>query len=85
MTCAVAVIFVFMVSAMRIFHALCLVGYLVLCLVSSESVTESGSEINATATALKNGSRFKEDSFADLIDRALEKEFNETDQNESPY
>lgn len=45
------------------------------------------SEINATATESGNGTlaRPKEDSFADIIDRALEKEFNETDQNEGPY
>ncbi|XP_030448329.2 K(+) efflux antiporter 4 isoform X1 [Syzygium oleosum] len=41
-------------------------------------------EINATAAGL-NASlpRSKEDSFADMIDRALEKEFTESDQNEA--
>ncbi|XVE70584.1 hypothetical protein DITRI_Ditri10aG0083200 [Diplodiscus trichospermus] len=44
----------------------------------------SAAEINVTA-AQSNVSdpRSREDSFADMIDRALEKEFNDTDQNEA--
>ncbi|WCJ42657.1 K+ efflux antiporter 4 [Euphorbia peplus] len=51
---------------------------------SAVEITESAAEINATTTdgnLTLPGS--KEDSFADIIDRALEKEFNETDPNES--
>ena len=50
-------------------------------LLESDSVVE----IDATVKVESNAMRFprsKEDSFADMIDRALEKEFNETDQNE---
>ncbi|EOY30491.1 K+ efflux antiporter 4 isoform 4 [Theobroma cacao] len=49
-----------------------------------ETDSESAAEINVTA-AMSNASdpRSKEDSFADMIDRALEKEFNDTDQNEA--
>ncbi|KAL5771045.1 hypothetical protein ACOSP7_015199 [Xanthoceras sorbifolium] len=70
---------------MRIFLTLLIVVSLLLCFASAESVTESDFEINATATESINASltRPKEDSFADIIDRALEKEFNETDQNEA--
>lgn len=51
-----------------------------------ESVNESDSvvEIDATVNVESNATRpprSKEDSFADMIDRALE-ELNETDQNE---
>ncbi|GMJ15702.1 K+ efflux antiporter 4 [Hibiscus trionum] len=48
----------------------------------AESLTAA--DINVTA-AQSNVSdpRSKEDSFADMIDRALEKEFNDTDQNEA--
>ncbi|KAG8636133.1 hypothetical protein MANES_16G103200v8 [Manihot esculenta] len=48
-------------------------------------VTESDSavQINATPESNETRSRSREDSFANMIDRALEKEFNETDQNES--
>ncbi|XWS69997.1 hypothetical protein CRYUN_Cryun03dG0011300 [Craigia yunnanensis] len=50
--------------------------------IDAESV--SAAEINVTA-AQSNVSdpRSREDSFADMIDRALEKEFNDTDQNEA--
>ncbi|XVF88735.1 hypothetical protein PTKIN_Ptkin19aG0074400 [Pterospermum kingtungense] len=46
--------------------------------------SQSAAEINVTA-AQSNVSdpRSREDSFADMIDRALEKEFNDTDQNEA--
>ncbi|KHG17458.1 K(+) efflux antiporter 4 -like protein [Gossypium arboreum] len=49
-----------------------------------DAETLSAAEFNATA-ALTNVSdpRSREDSFADMIDRALEKEFNDTDQNEA--
>ncbi|XP_021275863.1 K(+) efflux antiporter 4 isoform X2 [Herrania umbratica] len=49
-----------------------------------ETDSESAAEINVTASK-SNASdpRSKEDSFADMIDRALEKEFNDTDQNEA--
>ena len=51
-----------------------------------DSESQSVAEINATA-AQSNVSdpRSREDSFVDMIDRALEKEFNDTDQNEGPY
>ncbi|KAK8515474.1 hypothetical protein V6N13_139547 [Hibiscus sabdariffa] len=48
----------------------------------AESLTAA--EINVTAAQSNvSDSRSKEDSFADMIDRALEKEFNDTDQNEA--
>ncbi|KAH1033355.1 hypothetical protein J1N35_045529 [Gossypium stocksii] len=49
-----------------------------------DAKTLSAAEFNATA-AVTNVSdpRSREDSFADMIDRALEKEFNDTDQNEA--
>ncbi|XP_022749926.1 K(+) efflux antiporter 4-like isoform X3 [Durio zibethinus] len=49
-----------------------------------DAQSQSASEINVTA-AQSNFSdpRSREDSFADMIDRALEKEFNDTDQNEA--
>nr|KJB83064.1 hypothetical protein B456_013G228100 [Gossypium raimondii]KJB83066.1 hypothetical protein B456_013G228100 [Gossypium raimondii] len=49
-----------------------------------DAETLSAAEFNTTA-ALTNVSdpRSREDSFADMIDRALEKEFNDTDQNEA--
>ncbi|KAL4339661.1 hypothetical protein GQ457_08G003240 [Hibiscus cannabinus] len=48
----------------------------------AESLTAA--EINVTAAQSNvSDSRSKEDSFADIIDRALEKEFNDTDQNEA--
>lgn len=52
--------------------------------VSGESISLV-EEINATATEL-NGTRLRSDknSFADMIDRALEKEFTESEQNEGP-
>ncbi|XP_044464760.1 K(+) efflux antiporter 4 isoform X1 [Mangifera indica] len=70
---------------MKLSLALFLVFSLFLCFASIESVTESNSDINATAADYNNVSRArsKEDSFADMIDRALEKEFNETEQNEA--
>ncbi|KAK8520398.1 hypothetical protein V6N12_004337 [Hibiscus sabdariffa] len=41
-------------------------------------------DINVTAAQFNvSDPRSKEDSFADMIDRALEKEFNDTDQNEA--
>ncbi|GLU10031.1 hypothetical protein SLE2022_268600 [Rubroshorea leprosula] len=67
------------------FLAFLFLCYLLICFVSvANTVAESDSaEINATASSF-NASllRSKEDSFADMIDRALEKEFNDTDQNE---
>ncbi|XP_050218537.1 K(+) efflux antiporter 6 isoform X3 [Mercurialis annua] len=76
---------------MRLGLALILISALILSLAVAESVNESDSavvDINATATesnrTIDSSSGSKEDSFADIIDRALEKEFNETDQNESP-
>lgn len=71
---------------MRIFLTLFVIVSLLLCFASTESVTELDSEINATATATTtelNNTGSKEDSFADMIDRALEKEFNESEQNEA--
>ncbi|KAE8678748.1 K(+) efflux antiporter 4 [Hibiscus syriacus] len=48
----------------------------------AESLTAA--EINVTASQSNvSDSRSKEDSFADKIDRAIEKEFNDTDQNEA--
>ncbi|KAE8677145.1 K(+) efflux antiporter 4 [Hibiscus syriacus] len=48
----------------------------------AESLTAA--EINVTASQSNvSDLRSKEDSFADMIDRALEKEFNDTDQNEA--
>lgn len=74
---------------MRIFLTLFVIFSLLICFASPESVIESDLDINATATELNNGSHTgggsKEDSFADMIDRALEKEFNETDQNEGTH
>ncbi|KAF2285151.1 hypothetical protein GH714_038848 [Hevea brasiliensis] len=66
---------------MRLVLALLFISALFLSL----SVTESSSamEMNATTESNATRSRSSEDSFADMIDRALEKEFNETDQNES--
>ncbi|KAK2645410.1 hypothetical protein Ddye_020605 [Dipteronia dyeriana] len=70
---------------MRIFLTVFIVVSLLHCFASAEPVIDSDSEINATVTESINASlsRPKEDSFADIIDRALEKEFNETDQNEA--
>lgn len=73
---------------MRIFLTLFIIVSLLLCFASTESITELDSEINATATATAtttelNNTGSKEDSFADMIDRALEKEFNESEQNEA--
>ncbi|KAK8637818.1 hypothetical protein V6N13_136277 [Hibiscus sabdariffa] len=50
---------------------------------AAESLAAAG--INVTTAAQSNVSdpRSKEDSFADMIDRALEKEFNDTDQIEA--
>ncbi|XP_019175895.1 PREDICTED: K(+) efflux antiporter 6-like isoform X2 [Ipomoea nil] len=50
-------------------------------LLDADGAAANASEFNSSS----NGphSRPKEDSFADMIDRALEKEFNETDQNEA--
>ncbi|TXG61545.1 hypothetical protein EZV62_012908 [Acer yangbiense] len=70
---------------MRIFLTVFIVVSLFYCFASAEPVIDSDSEINATVTESINASlaRPKEDSFADIIDRALEKEFNETDPNEA--
>ncbi|KAK3210523.1 hypothetical protein Dsin_015229 [Dipteronia sinensis] len=70
---------------MRIFLTVFIVVSILYCFASAEPVIDSDSEINATVTESINASlsRPKEDSFADIIDRALEKEFNETDQNEA--
>lgn len=72
---------------MRLSLALFIIVSLLLCFASTESVTQSNSEINATAAEYINVShaRSKEDSFADMLDRALEKEFNESDQNEGLF
>ncbi|XP_022729294.1 K(+) efflux antiporter 4-like isoform X1 [Durio zibethinus] len=46
--------------------------------------SESAAEINVTAVQSNvSDPRSREDSFANMIDRALEKEFNDTDQNEA--
>ncbi|CAH9076681.1 unnamed protein product [Cuscuta europaea] len=50
-------------------------------LLVAEAGTANASELNSTGNGPRN--RPKEDSFADMIDRALEKEFNETDQSEA--
>lgn len=52
-------------------------------LLDADSSAANASEFNSSS----NGphTRPKEDSFADMIDRALEKEFNETDQNEGYF
>ncbi|XWS72162.1 hypothetical protein CRYUN_Cryun02cG0016600 [Craigia yunnanensis] len=50
--------------------------------IDAESV--SAAEINVTAVQSNvSDPRSREDSFADMIDRALEKEFNDTDHNEA--
>ncbi|XVF49031.1 hypothetical protein PTKIN_Ptkin03bG0236200 [Pterospermum kingtungense] len=62
-----------------------LFGSVIVADIDAESVSAlSAVEINVTA-AQSNVSdpRSREDSFADMIDRALEKEFNDTDQNEA--
>ncbi|GLT79064.1 hypothetical protein SLA2020_505720 [Shorea laevis] len=65
--------------------ALFFVCDLLICFASLATIVAEtdSTEINATDSGL-NASlpRSKEDSFADMIDRALEKEFNDTDQNE---
>lgn len=56
--------------------------------VSTDYVTELDSKISATATATTtelNNTRSKEDSFTNMIDRALEKKFNTSEQNEGLY
>ncbi|CAH9125433.1 unnamed protein product [Cuscuta epithymum] len=50
-------------------------------LLVAEEGAANASELNSTGNGPLN--RPKEDSFADMIDRALEKEFNETDQSEA--
>ncbi|CAH9064958.1 unnamed protein product [Cuscuta epithymum] len=50
-------------------------------LLVAEAGAANASELNSTGNGPLN--RPKEDSFADMIDRALEKEFNETDQSEA--
>ncbi|KAH9801300.1 K(+) efflux antiporter 6 [Citrus sinensis] len=52
---------------------------------STNSVTKLDSKISATATATTtelNNTGSKEGSFANMIDRALEKKFNKSEQNE---
>ncbi|KAG8657023.1 hypothetical protein MANES_03G032400v8 [Manihot esculenta] len=66
---------------MRLVLALLFVSAFLLSLSATES--DSAVEMNATTESNGTRSRSREDSFADMIDRALEKEFNETDQNES--
>ncbi|XVF35000.1 hypothetical protein REPUB_Repub18cG0107100 [Reevesia pubescens] len=52
--------------------------------VTIDGESESAAEINVTAVQFNvSDPRSKEDSFADMIDRALEKEFNDTDQNDA--
>ncbi|XVE54107.1 hypothetical protein DITRI_Ditri03aG0055100 [Diplodiscus trichospermus] len=49
-----------------------------------DAKSQSAAGINATALHSNvSGPRSREDSFADMIDRALEKEFNDTDQNDA--
>ncbi|KAH9801297.1 K(+) efflux antiporter 6 [Citrus sinensis] len=53
---------------------------------STNSVTKLDSKISATATATTtelNNTGSKEGSFANMIDRALEKKFNKSEQNEA--
>ncbi|CAN1826157.1 K(+) efflux antiporter 4 [Linum perenne] len=62
-----------------------LICLLLLCFRTSESANEestSANIVNATADSNSTGLRSTEDTFATMIDRALEKEFNETDQSE---
>ncbi|XP_065849900.1 K(+) efflux antiporter 4 isoform X3 [Euphorbia lathyris] len=56
---------------------------LFVCALISLVESDSAVEINATTDGNSTLSGSREDSFADIIDRALEKEFNETDPNES--
>ena len=51
-------------------------------LLESDSVVEIDATVKVESNATTPFPRSKEDSFANMIDRALEKEFNETDQNE---
>ncbi|CAN1340702.1 K(+) efflux antiporter 4 [Linum perenne] len=63
-----------------------LICLLLLCFRTSESANEestSANIVNATADSNSTGLRSTEDTFATMIDRALEKEFNETDQSEA--
>ncbi|KAH9801299.1 K(+) efflux antiporter 6 [Citrus sinensis] len=56
------------------------------CFASTNSVTKLDSKISATATATTtelNNTGSKEGSFANMIDRALEKKFNKSEQNEA--
>lgn len=51
-----------------------------------DAETLPAAEFNATAARTNvSDPRSREDSFADMIDRALEKEFNDTDQNEGTF
>nr|GMC52921.1 K(+) efflux antiporter 6-like isoform X2 [Ipomoea batatas] len=62
------------------------VGFSMLCVQLDQLLDVDGGAANASEfNSSSNGphSRPKEDSFADMIDRALEKEFNETDPNEA--
>jgi hypothetical protein len=53
---------------------------------NSVAVVEEEGIINATSTAESNASRRSDDdSFAGMIDRALEREFPENEQNEGFY
>ncbi|KAH9801295.1 K(+) efflux antiporter 6 [Citrus sinensis] len=62
-------------------HSLCRMSF-----ASTNSVTKLDSKISATATATTtelNNTGSKEGSFANMIDRALEKKFNKSEQNEA--
>jgi hypothetical protein len=48
----------------------------------SDSVVEGS---NATGAESNVSRRSNDDSFADMIDRALEREFPENEQNEGPF
>lgn len=55
---------------------------------STNSITKLDSKISATATATTtelNNTGSKEGSFANMIDHALEKKFNKSEQNEGLY
>ncbi|XVE98006.1 hypothetical protein REPUB_Repub03eG0068100 [Reevesia pubescens] len=62
---------------------ICDLFLLVASVAAIEAESESVAEISVTVVQSNvSDPRSREDSFADMIDRALEKEFNETDQNE---
>ncbi|CAL1372156.1 unnamed protein product [Linum trigynum] len=71
---------------MRLLWAPALLCSLLLCFPATESANgESNSTVEVNATMDSNSTRLRsrEDTFAFMIDRALEKEFNETDQSEA--